>query len=259
MSRSFSRNFLLEVSKGNVPGHASFFKVVESTVIGTSFSTLWDIATSFSWPTSGETWEIISDSVDDDGSPAGTGAQTVIITGLDTNYDFQTESITMNGTTAVTTTRTDWLRSGNIAVTLSGSSEFNVGTITLRVSGAGATRATILPSAARSFNGMYTSPAGKTVFILQVKAFTPKGEDTTIEPLIRSFGTNTWLSGGIVPTYQTQVGINYQSYPRFNEKTDLEWVAKSTNTPIVGSLAMELMEIDNTYIEVQGDGVIYGL
>lgn len=52
------------------------------------------------------TLKIISSSADDDGSPAGTGAQTVSVVYID-NYDImKVETVTMNGTTAVALTGT---------------------------------------------------------------------------------------------------------------------------------------------------------
>jgi len=239
----FSSDFILNIAKGNVPGHAIRFAVAESTLINTTDSTLWDISDGFVWPTAGEAWEIVSSSASD--TSAGTGARSIVITGLDDSYNRQTEIITPNGTSAVATTRTDWLRIESIIVISSGSNEANVGTITLRILSAGNTRSTILPDNGRSFNGFYTAPVGKTAFILQTVAFTPKGEDTTITTKIRGFGTNTWLSGGQSPTYQSAVRLSFASFPAFPEKSDLEFTAKSTNTNILTTFSIELVEIDN--------------
>lgn len=52
------------------------------------------------------TVSISSSSADDDGSPAGTGALTVKIDGIDRTGAAATETVTMNGQTAVTTTET---------------------------------------------------------------------------------------------------------------------------------------------------------
>jgi hypothetical protein len=52
------------------------------------------------------TVSISSSSADDDGAPAGTGALTVKIDGIDRNGAAATETVTMNGQTAVATTET---------------------------------------------------------------------------------------------------------------------------------------------------------
>lgn len=81
-------------------------------------------------PTGGsaETVDVYSDDVSD--TAAGTGARTIRIEGLDENWAAQTEDITMNGTTPVTSTG-QWFRVFRAYVLTAGSSEANEGTITV--------------------------------------------------------------------------------------------------------------------------------
>jgi len=109
---------------------------------------------SLSYPTSGETWEIICESADDTSS--GTGARTVSISYLDSDHVSQTETKTLNGQTAVTFTATNALRFRSAGVLTWGSGtndpygKSNKGTIVIRDSSTKAIRGAI-----KSLFGMY--------------------------------------------------------------------------------------------------------
>jgi hypothetical protein len=92
--------------------------------------------------TTASTLTIVSASVDDDGSPAGTGANSIVIIGVNANRVAQTEVVTLNGTTNVVTSTT-WLGINRAAVYLAGSNLANVGTITITATTGGTTQATI--------------------------------------------------------------------------------------------------------------------
>lgn len=90
--------------------------------------------------TTASTLTVVSSSTDDDGSPAGIGANRVVVYGVDANRKSQTEIVTLNGTTNVVTTST-WLGVNRVAVYLAGSSLTNVGTITITATTGGSTQA----------------------------------------------------------------------------------------------------------------------
>jgi len=184
---------------------------------------------------------------------AGIGAQRVEIIGLDVNYNQQTETVILNGTTSVPTVRTDWFRPRLIIVTLSGSNRSNVGTITLRVLGGGAVRSTILPTNAQSFNGFFTVPAGFTAFLLRTLPIIPKNEDVTIRNRITIFGSNTDVAGGNSQIYQNSVLSPSLSYPAYAEKTDLHLLAKSTNTDVFLSVAIEMLLLNKVIAQNLND------
>jgi hypothetical protein len=82
------------------------------------------------FPSTAETVRVVSSSAND--TSAGSGARTIRISGLDATGAFQTETVTLNGTTPVTTTNT-YLRVNRAFVVTSGSSNtaFNAGDITI--------------------------------------------------------------------------------------------------------------------------------
>lgn len=85
------------------------------------------------FPLTAETVSVASSSVND--TAAGTGARTIRISGLDATGNFQTEIVTLNGTTPVVTT-TQWLRINRAFILTSGNNNrnFNAGNITINQS-----------------------------------------------------------------------------------------------------------------------------
>lgn len=109
-------------------------------------------------PTAGETWEVVSSSAND--TAAGSGARTVRVYGLDASYNPLSETVILAGATPVATTNTTWFRVLGFHVLTVGSGGVTAGNVTLRVSGAGATRARITAGSNRAYQAFYTTPAG---------------------------------------------------------------------------------------------------
>ena len=92
----------------------------------------------FSIMSSADTLEVVStNAADDDG---GTGVNSIVLYGIDENRDEKIEVVTMNGTSAVTTSN-QWLGVNRVAVFLSGSGQTNAGTINVTVTTGGAQQA----------------------------------------------------------------------------------------------------------------------
>jgi len=237
------RNFDIEVARGTVPGYENIRIAGVNPSVGDSFEDLWDAGGKFLFPTAGETWEVVSDNVND--ISEGTGAKTLLITGLDDSYVEQSEVIAMNGTTPVTTTRTDWFRIRSVIVVSSGSGETNAGDITIRVSGGGDTRSLIRTGLSNTFNGFFTVPANKTLFVLNAQVLIPKNEDVVNRNRFKGFGTNTFLSGGDNPLYQNQGIAVFTSLPTLPQKTDFVVTSKSTNTSVSVSILIQGKLVDD--------------
>lgn len=95
-------DFYLAVAKGDFTGYSKVSKFGRNASVKSSgYETIWDGSNLYPWPTAAETLEVASS--DNDDTSAGTGARTVEIQGLDSNWDPLTETVTMNGGTDVTT------------------------------------------------------------------------------------------------------------------------------------------------------------
>ena len=94
--------------------------------IDDSLETIWSEGGLYSYLTSATVLKISSASTDD--ASAGTGARTITISGLDGSYNQISESVTLNGQTAVNTTNS-FLRVFRMIVDTAGSGGQNAGKI----------------------------------------------------------------------------------------------------------------------------------
>jgi hypothetical protein len=115
--------------------------------------------------------EVVSSSASDDGNPVGTGTRTLRVTFYrgDGSGPF-TEDITMNGTTAVPLADSQARFVEKMESLTIGSNGTNVGTITIRRSGAGATVGTIAVGDGITFWAHHYVPTGKKCFIRGISA-----------------------------------------------------------------------------------------
>lgn len=139
-----------------------------ATIGSGAYDTVWEAGASASlypWAslTSAVALELLSGSAND--AAAGSGARTVRVTGLTGDYAEQSETVTLNGTSAVALTLS-YLRVNAIDVLTCGSGGANAGALTLRLSGGGATVGYVVAGEMLSTHGVYTVPAGARVWLL---------------------------------------------------------------------------------------------
>jgi len=243
-SRSMPFDFFLEMSKGNIPGHTARNIIGRNPTVGTSVEDLWDPGGVLVYATAGEQWEISSDDAND--TSAGTGARTVIIRYLDDNHVRQTETVTLNGFSVVTTVGTDMFRFESAEVITAGSGAENAGLLTITVAGAGDVRGAIIANENVSLDGHYTVPAGKTAFAVSISEEINKGEDILLK-YKATRGTNGIFRTVIISTlYQSSVFFPIIAVKDpLVEKSDLKITAVSTNPASTPSVVIGIIEVDN--------------
>lgn len=158
-------DFMLEVAKGNVPGHSHINKFGHNAAVAITGEDVWAGGGTYNfYPTSAVACTIVSDSVNDDGSPVGTGARTVEVYGLDSNWDLQQETVTIDGTTSVNLANS-YIRLYRAEVLTAGSVGTNDGNIT--IAGGGNTGAYIAAGDGQTQQAIYTIPNGKTGYFIK--------------------------------------------------------------------------------------------
>jgi hypothetical protein len=132
------------------------------TPTATANSDVWEGTSLYPFQFSAVPLEILSSSAND--ASAGTGARTMMIAGLDGNWNVQSEIITLNGVTPVATAKS-YMRINGLNIVTAGSGNVNAGDITLRLSGAGATQAIARAGYGFAKQAIYTVPASNTLLI----------------------------------------------------------------------------------------------
>jgi hypothetical protein len=174
-SGQFSRQVRDMIAFGAVKGWSVVQKFGHIDDLGSSLEDVWATGGIYSYPTSASTLEAISTSTND--TAAGSGARTLRVEGLDANFEEISEDITMNGTSATTATTAAFLRVNRAYVLTTGTyGTGSAGNITIRISSAGATQATINNVTADTIAwdygqtqlARYTVPAGKIAFMSKV-------------------------------------------------------------------------------------------
>ena len=118
-------------------------------------------------PTGAETLNIVSDSTDDD--VLGIGAQTILLEGLDANYDRITEILEMDGTTIVVSTKS-YIRMNRAIIKTVGSSGYNVGSITVSQTTSSDIMCVMPPQGNQTHIACYTIPRGLTGYLVKWSA-----------------------------------------------------------------------------------------
>lgn len=161
---ALTNNWLMDCQHGKVKGWTARSEYGVNPSVGTSLEDIWSAGATRTWLTAAATMEAISDSAND--TAAGTGARTIVIEGLDANWDEVSETVTMAGTSASTATTATFIRVNRAYVATVGTYGLsNIGNITIRVSSAGSTQGYILATEGATGNVCISVADGKEIDI----------------------------------------------------------------------------------------------
>lgn len=240
--------FDLQVARNQIMGHSTVNIYGVNAAIGTSYATVWEIGntTAYAFPASAASMNLAS-SVNTGADKTGT---TVLIQGLDSTYTAISETLTLNGTTAVATVKS-YLRINSISIASVTNSTMPTGTITLKDSTNTTTYAQITAGNGRSQMSLYTVPAGYTFYLERVNVYTDFNGSSSAYVSYRNYTTTS--TGVVNITQQAPVTIAYEArriMPRpFLEKTDIQLQAKaSTGTTFVSIAAEGYLIQDNNNV-----------
>jgi len=241
-------DFYLAVAKGDFTGYSNVSKFGYNPTVGSgNYESIWEGSNAYPWMSAADQLEVLSSDTDD--TSAGTGARTVELQGLDSSWNVLTETVTMNGTSAVTTTGS-FLRIFRARVVTAGSSGRNEGTITIRDQDTSTTRA-LITNGATDGNGqtlmaVYTIPAGKTGYIININVSSAKDQEQTYRLMSRdntvanaAWNVKEFLTGRGGFSDWKKYAIN-----KATEKTDLDFQVISNSTSSAAG-GFELILIDN--------------
>jgi hypothetical protein len=242
--------FDLQVARQQITFHEAFCQFGINTAVGTSNETVWIGSNTYTFPTAAAVMKISSSSTDDDA--AGTGARTVLVDGLNANYERVTEIVSLDGQTQVDTTNS-YIRVNKMIVLTAGSGGTSVGNI---YAGTGAAVSGVPPTvvnqtgilANETESAFYTVPAGYTAFInmwTMSSGNTTPDEWTRFTLRVRPFGGVF----GIKAQYHIAASGIYEckaAYPLpIPEKADLEVLAATSDGSASVSTQLQIILVKN--------------
>ena len=242
--------FELQVARGQVDGHKALFKFGINGDVGTSVETVWAQGGTYAYPASATVMKISSSSADD--AAAGTGARTISIAGLDANYNEISETVILDGQTAVNTVNS-YLRISRMFVVTAGSGATAAGTI---YAGTGTVTsgvpATVYGMIALNANqtqmAFWTVPAGYTLYLtglFYTSGNTNANAWTNFQLIQRPLGgVFRQQSSSRVPGNGDFV-VDLHTPLAFTEKTDIEVRAVASTSPSNVSAEFEGIYIKN--------------
>lgn len=207
-------HFQLAAAKGLYPDIQTIHKFGANFDIdnGSVPETVWSAGGLYPWSalSTAQTLYCLSDDAAD--------TSTLTIEGLDSNYDLLTETITLTGTSAVTTTN-QFLRVYRMMY--NGGSE-NAGTITARtVSDSGTVVAQIDEGLSQTLMCVYTVPRGYTAYLLVGDATVQKNKDAQVRFFVRPFG-QSFRVGHMAELFESSYRYDFPVPMKLTEKTDLD-------------------------------------
>lgn len=226
--------FDLQVARGQVDGHSTVNIYGYQPAVATTFIPVWENATTYTYPVAATQMHLA-------GSAGDTA--TILITGLDANYAIISESLALNGASAVTTVKS-YLRINSMSVSV-GSATNPSGVVTLKDLTDTTIYAQINAGVGRTQAAIYTVPAGYTFYLSRIDINTSLNGSN-----FATYQNKTTTVNGVVQlTQQAPFAINYHTQrvmPRaFAEKTDIQLMCKVNASTGAISISQEGYLIKN--------------
>jgi len=228
--------FDINVAAGIVTTMANVHKFGAVVSSSATYDTVWTEKGAYSFPTSASVVNIISSSSTDDDS-ANTGAETVVIQGLDGDYNEVEETLSTDGTNSVTGTQS-FLRVHRAFVA---SGVTNVGDIDIRHGTTVVCQ--IAAEMGQSQVAYYTIPAGKSGYLRSFAATMNKNQENSVRLFQRPFG-GVFRVASELNLYNSNMHTTFSIPIYFTEKTDLE-VRTYTGSNCTVSAMFDLLVVDN--------------
>jgi hypothetical protein len=227
---SFGAASNIPIASGAVTGHSHINKFGYSNNIS-NLSTIWDGSNIYAYSTSAGAVTVASSSSDDVGA-------VIEVQGLDGDYNLVVQDITIDGTGA-----TNLIRVFRARLKTPASDETtNIGIISVSIGGD--LRAKILAGKGQTLMAVYTIPAGKTGYLLNLTTSVDKATDVTYRLTAREIDDGGFQIKGQFASFGTPLDHNYPIPLVFTEKTDIEIQAEAGNA-CGGGATFDLILVDN--------------
>jgi len=199
--------------------------------VGTSYETVWDGGSVYEYISTVGTAVVTStDTGDDNGG-------TVLITGLDQNYELAEETLEIGGAAGTVT----WSRVFRAQLKTSTTSNTNSGTVTVTVDSIAV--AQLQPSFGQTLMAIYTIPKNYQGYVVQLDIGSSKDLENEIRFITRQISNgNVWNTKAFLTTRGGFLEKNFAAPILIPEMTDIEVQAKSSATSSISATFELILE-----------------
>lgn len=243
-----------KVSQGRVPGASVEIKFGRSMAVNSTESVVWDHGGNYTFIEAAEYLSIVSDDADD--NPLSTGAHTMLVQGLDENYDPFSEVITLTGLTPVIT-KVKAIRTYRMFILTSGTNDpildANEGTITATTVITEVIQAKMLPRNGQTLMMVYTIPRGFSALAQTMQASVGKGNSCLIKTKLRNGPSpeGALTVKLVADVYQSTFFWDFKISRLIPEMTDIVFTAQTgAGLTITLSLFLGMILYDNNVIDL---------
>ena len=249
--RGTTEDFGLQVARGQIPYHKSNFKFGFNADVDDALETVWSKGGLYAYLSSATALYISSSSTND--TVAGTGARTVKVSGLDSDYDEVSVTVNMNGQSGVSLGT--FTRVNRIEVLTAGSGGANAGNLHVgseaspTVGVPATTYAYVTVGDNQTLMALWTVPRNYTAYVTQTDitvATTQNNKYCTVSLVARPFGGVFNVKDRFVKSESSHHQV-YNFPLKFEEKTDIEFraIGDSAGADIAISVGIDILYILN--------------
>jgi len=223
-------DFGINVQKGLVDNFSAVGQFGYNPDVSTSFETISSVGGVYVYPTAASTAAVTSSNTASDNNG------TVLVSGLDSNYDLVSETLTIGGGAG----SVSFIRVFNARMITANTGDANVGNLTVTVDSK--TVAYVPATYGASLSAVYTVPRNKRAWIVSASVGMSKQKELEAKILTKQVSNgNVWNTVGYQTTFAVPIYRKFEIPILVPEKSDIEIRAKADATCAVsGSFSLYL-------------------
>ena len=241
-----NKSFNQQIAEDLLVGYDSEFKFGQNVAVGSVEEVIWDGGGNYIFLEAAEVLKIVSDDAND--SVGGTGANTLIVYGLNANWDETFQIISLDGLDTVLTD-TAFLRVFRAHVITSGNpnpiGDSNLGKVNILGASTLTVQAQILEGNGQTLMCVYTIPRGKTGYVTGISFAVGEGKDCTFKGKFRNGINGAFSVKYSITLFESSFFGTLQVPLRIPEKIDIVLTAISTAVSVQADASFGIILKDN--------------
>jgi hypothetical protein len=205
----------LNIARGLVKGTSIRNIFGYNSSVNSAFKPLWELGSVYTYPTQNLTMDVVSTNTNDT-------SVTVKIVGLDSDYNELSETLTLNGTSTVTSNN-EYFRINDV-ITIAGNADGNV-----NITNSSVTYARIRAGDGRNQASIYTVPANTCFYLYRIDGFSATATGSQYVTFRNEVTNSSNVTFRVAETtFINQMNIQRRLPFKYDAKSDIQFQCKSS-------------------------------